>query len=145
MTKAELLKLARKHYGAKVTLFDNPKAATADERNDASDRIREIVAREAELRALPKTDTASALIAAARFAIDVDGDEPSWTQLREALEAAENAQAVADELKALYAERKQLSPLTLSYRYRLGKDCGIFNHIEAQADTLEQLARMIPQ
>jgi hypothetical protein len=145
-TKSQILSAARKKWGKNVQLRENPKAPTP--------AAKEAVRKEQEgLRARRKAAEEERkslgvvhgpLLAAARFALDVGGDEPSWTQLREAVEKAERSKQLTDELADLDKQMKTNSGRLYASRYELSQDESLgglwIRHVLARKDTLEELA-----
>lgn len=144
VTKKEILALAAKrHPRSKLTLREDRHAPTPEERQSRSSRKQEIRARIDEIKA------------------KLDGRTP-FDVLRPILEAVEpmekrgerdvatcekivGASAIAREYVALCEEswrlmREEKTIDTYSYRWTLGELKGIGFYVEAQADTLEELA-----
>src|SRR5262249_46887555 len=147
MTKTQILVAARKRWGKNVQLREyanRPDEAAKEQirlklaglRADR-DRLKE------EIKAAG--DVHMALVAAARFAVDVDGDEPSWTQLREAVARAERVAEVREELREVEKAVSNASGSLLCHRFELTQDRAIagipMRHHLADADTLEELAQ----
>lgn len=112
-------------------------AATPAERAVASERRRQIKARIAEIIAEQESlgYTTTALLKAARFVVDVHGDEPSISQLAEATAAAERHQELIDEKADLFLERERLQSIGVRKKWDI--IAGIT--IRAEADTLDEL------
>jgi hypothetical protein len=141
VTKAHVLALARKRHGLKAQLREDKNAPTAESR---AELLRLAVGRhdrknslQADLKAAG-TGPYMALLKAARFALDVDGDEPSWSQLRAATEAMEDFAAKYEELRHL----QELISKSNTHRYRWSviEVGSLFVSVHEQADTLEELA-----
>jgi nitrogen-specific signal transduction histidine kinase len=145
LTASKVLALARKKHGKAVELRENknaPDAATRDANRAKVAGLREAIARlKEEIRWAG--DVLNGLREAARFALDVDGDEPSWTQLRQAAEAAERVQALREEMREAEAEKQRLTVTSHHYRWRLRKytdsPLGPIGCVVAMTDTLEEL------
>lgn len=143
-TKAAVLKLARKEW-PECYIAENPKAAMSEEKVLARAKREELKAEKATLeqeqQALGRTDLK--LREAARFAVDVDGDEPSWTQLKAALEADERRQTIGVRLLDIRREMSALEGLSFVHRWEICKRDGICIKTMHHADTLEELAAKI--
>lgn len=146
-TKSEVLVLARKRYGPQAQVSENTRAMKPAERAKAEQRLTEIRARLAEIKDdVGRSVNIKGLMAAARFVVDVDGDDPSLPQLRTLLEEAERIVAAQAEHKALRDEWNGLGlhrqrwevwhPYTLP---GLGRGRGI----DTQANTLDELAEKL--
>jgi hypothetical protein len=147
--KSQILTAARKKWGKNVMLRENPKALTP--------AAKEAVQKEQEgLRARRKAAheerqllgvVHGPLLEAARFVLDVDGDEPSWTQLREAVEKAERSKQLTEEIADLDKQTKHNGGHFFSHRYSLTHDVQVaglwMRHHDADADTLEELAEKV--
>lgn len=147
VTKASVLRAARAKYGPKVNLRYNPNAPDAVRKVELREQVRVRMERkkslEEERKALfAQGDPRVSLRNAARFAIDVDGDEPSWTQLREALEREERYAAISSEIRELQEEGRK--GCGWSYRWDVVLVVNIAGlamaEVRASADTLEELA-----
>ena len=143
LDRAIVLKAAIARWGKHVVIREARKAPSAAERATALARYKEIadLIREVEEAMKSLGNTQSRLVSAARFALDVDGDEPSWAQLREAVEAAEHLDRLVDERKDLRREAEHLDGYTK--RWTVLDNIGIANMVKADADTLEELAAAI--
>jgi hypothetical protein len=139
------MKLARECWGNGVRLEETPGAATPEEREVCREQLEKLAADKQRLCKEGNTlgDTAKALCEAARFAVDVDGDEPSWTQLREALERQEQAQEIREDLKDIEKAKEKVASRRHSYCFRLVTGDSWLVQILAQADSLEGLAEKI--
>lgn len=76
--------------------------------------------------------------------MDVDGDEPSWTQLREQLERAEEQIRLADQLDELGRFIRANEGRLHSRRYSVAEILSVaafgMETVVASADTLEEIA-----
>lgn len=146
-TKAQVLAAARKRWGKAAYVNENRRAPTATERevNGATkarlrDRVKEI---DAETKSLGMV--LPPLLAAARFAVDVDGGPPSLDQLRVATERAERQQSLLDERRTCRAEHDSLNGH--SKRWSAGAITSIAGfamaHVRAEADTIDELLAAI--
>jgi hypothetical protein len=149
-TKAAVLALARKKYGPKAELRENKRALSAEEKARVREQLAAARAEHARLDEEVKAtwaagDPDGALREAARFAVDVDGDEPSWSQLAAALARAERFAAAKAERADVYKERSRLSGLLLGCRWEVVKiasmaGLGGICVVKESADTLEEMA-----
>lgn len=128
-----------------VYLRKNPNAPSATERErikaDRDAAVQSLNEAHAELKSLAWM--ASELIAAARFAIDVDGDDPSWTQFIEATKRAERHAELSERIGALRKERDRLQSQIHGKRYTALRNESFFAVVVAEADTKEQLAEIL--
>ena len=147
-TKASVLAAARKRWGKAVQLEECKGALSPEQRAQVRARQKEIRDRLESIKA-----QRDALYPAwkdwakvARFFFDVNGDEPSSSQLRAAVAAKEQEDDLAEEKKSLEAERSHNVTAGYRQRYRLLKIHGSpFPHasVEAEADTLDELAAKV--
>jgi hypothetical protein len=146
-TKSQILSAARKKWGKNVQLRENRAAPCPADKEALRASQKELLDRkkavEEEKKALG--DVQLPLLEAARFALDVDGDEPSWTQLREAVEKAERYRQLMGEQAELRQQLDKNSGLILRDRYGLTQDDEVIpgfplRHVLARKDTLEELA-----
>ena len=144
MTARQVQKQARARWGERATLRENKRALGLREREAAHARLRAIHERirdiDAELKAMPPNWLAS-FVSAARFVADVDGQEPSLTGLRTWLVVAERHAELLEERRDLRTEQNGLGGH--SKRWSVGVEDGMFRHVRAEADTLDELAAMI--
>jgi hypothetical protein len=147
-TKVSVLAMARKKWGARAYLEERPNAPTAEQREANGIRRQELTA---ELKAMDEKiksfgNTRKTLLDAAEFAVDVDGDEPSWTQLVNAVRHAKDFDNAVDKRKELFDEQRKI-PHGYTHRfgiYTVDNIGGIaMAHEHARADTLEELAQAI--
>lgn len=141
-TKASVQKLARTRWKQSL-VRENPGASTREEREADIARAREIRQRIAQIDEAIKdaAGRVGALVKAARFAIDVDGDEPSWSDLAKALAAVESDRALAAERREIDTERRALN--VSSYRWSLTKSNEWCTSVILWTDTLEELESKI--
>lgn len=148
ITIAAVRKMARLRYGKTADVRHNQNALTKEQKAVVIAKHKELRAEKeackAELHALG--ETAKPLREAARFAVDVDAQEPSLSQLRAALERAERAADLRERMKDIEEEFRGSS--TYSYRYevvtiRYVGGIAAFTSVDASADTLEELAAKI--
>ncbi len=138
--------LAKKKHGPNAHIEQNVKAPAAAEKAALSERWFTLKKRKEVLTETIRAagDVNKATREAARFAVDVDGDEPSWTQLRLAVERAEQVAAALEERCEIDKEMELNSRRRLWNRYkvvRVDNFGGLaIGCIEASADTLEELA-----
>jgi hypothetical protein len=138
---------ARKRWGKRAVVEERRNAPTASERQAAMDQRKQMQARinaiAAELELAKPWDRP--LLKAARFAVDVDGGEPSMSQLRQLVEAAEKTVALVDERNELRTRKERLD--CFSYRWTAGRVEGgrgfDYMVVECQADTLTELLAKI--
>ena len=145
VSKKQVEAAARKRYGNQIRLVENPRAVTAERRAEAVARFREVCD---ALRLLDESEDAIRaewrnLIRAARFALDVEGDEPSWGQLADAVAASEALDAKLDERKKLRQEKDRLQVLLIYHRWEAREDLGGGTRTCAAADTLPELLAKI--
>lgn len=150
IAKAAVLKLAQKKRGKTAQLRHNPKAPDAAQKEVLREQAKQRNSRKKQLEEERKAlgDTRTPLRQAVRFAVDVGGDEPSWTQLREALEREERYAALTEEIRELeQAGRK--APHGFSYRWEVIVIVNIAGMAMCEchegADTLEELAAKLSQ
>ena len=151
MTKKQLLALARKRW-PKAQLCENPRALDGAAKETLRQQCAAWRERKAALDEEIKAagDTRKKLIEAARFAVDVNGDEPSWSQLREAVVLAERIDAAREERADI---AKQLDRSIGKLHSRRWDVCWVDElvrgfplcHVECSADTLEELAQKIQE
>lgn len=149
ITKATVLKLARAKYRESVELNHYPKALSAEAKQELRERAKQLRERKQALEEQRKSmwlagNPDQALLKAARFALDVDGDEPSWTQLRQEVVRSEHLAAIADEINEIESELKTIQTSLLSWRWSVSYVETVsgmqFRCIREQADSLEELA-----
>ena len=143
MTHRELERMARERYGPQALVIidrTRPDKARREEirarRKAARERRAQI---EGEIKDLG--DVLGRLAVAGRFALDVDGDEPSWTKLRQAVEAAERLDELRRENAGLRDALNDYEDIRC--RYEVLVQFGVGREIKCQADTAEELAEMI--
>ena len=83
------------------------------------------------------------LLAAARFCADVNGDEPSMSQLRAAVEDAEAQRAAADEYYDLRKLRGKLASEANYYRWQAIDPVGFCAVVVAEGDTRSEVEEKI--
>lgn len=134
-------------WGPKYYVREDRDAPSAAERDQLLATIRELrAAEETATKAIGELNwKADELVEAARFALDVDGDEPSWSQLIAAVERAEQHRLLSQQYRDAVDSRKRLSPQTTRTRYTLLRKVRFYDVRVASADTLEQLAAIEPQ
>src|SRR3990167_3959338 len=104
-------KLANPKIAGKLYAESRLDRLTTSEKSAARPRIAEIDAELKSRRAARRIDSkahAERVLAAARFALDVDGDEPSWSQLAEVVSDSEKYQADLEYDHDLVVERRRL-------------------------------------
>jgi len=148
MNLKQLEKLAKQRYGAKAVVTHNPKAPDAEgharireaskERRERIKALKEMIAADVRTHG----SEVKVLAVAARFAVDVDGDEPSWTQLREAVERYEQLAALREEFRALEEEGRK-NHGEFDYRYKVKTNETWCWSVKHQAHTAEELAAMM--
>jgi hypothetical protein len=147
LTARSVRALARRHW-PRCEVRHNAGAPDKAEREASVQRRRELKARADALRAEQARGclglARAELTAAARFALDVDGDEPSWSQLRAAVEKSERQTAVNEELRDIEAECQKLNSRSWRQRWEVVGIEGVngiasFSVVHASADTLEEL------
>src|SRR5262245_60133458 len=143
-TAASVRKLAAARWG-KVELEHRPRALTDAQKAESMVRREELRAESGRVKAERKSlgNTWRPLREAARFAVDVDAQEPSLSQLRVALERDERQAELADRQTELENELRQLSGDCLGYRYTIWEVMSWCRSFRAGADTLDELAATI--
>lgn len=142
-TKGSALALAKRKYGKKAIIQERRNAPTREEREAAQARSKEIGERLKVIAAdqLSLKGWQDRLTKAARFVVDVDGDDPSVEQLRPCVIDAERYAALTEEYLDLKKEREQLP--SHGYRWTAGNITGAggikFLSVKDQADTLAEL------
>lgn len=140
-TQSTVLAAARRRYGTATRIRYHDTALSPQEKREARDRIKTITERIAAIADEQKSlgDTPKALCEAARFVVDVNGDETALPTLRKAVEAAEHYQDMIDEKAELFKERAQLRGRVIFDRWEIVTSRGIVNCIECGAYTLDDL------
>jgi len=117
-TKAQVLKAARAKYGKGVHAELRPDAVTGERREEIKSRVAELKEQIDGLRAARrkllatrrgKTHVYGELLRAARFVIDVDGDETALEQMRPLVVEAETLEQLQDDEQYLERERRKLA------------------------------------
>ena len=146
MNRRDVEKLATKRYGGRTRLLGNKSAPTFDERVEAQLLHRELNQQVNELLAQIEAigETEAPLRKAARFAVDVDGDEPSWSELAAAVAASEKKLALREQHSAAKKAMNIAGMRCHGYRWRVLQadflgGIGI-QTVLAQGDTLEEVA-----
>lgn len=140
MTKTEVQALARKRWGPKAYVEESRRSPTKAVREAAQAKRRGMIARRTEIAEELKglEGWKSPLLKAARFVVDVNGGPPSMDELRAALERAERHHDLTTESAALHRDMQQLP--WLGHHWRVCENNGMFCHIVAEGDTLDELA-----
>lgn len=152
MTKSQILRAANKRYPKKaLRLEENTKAPTAAQRASNADLRQkykaELDAIDASLKSFSaSTQSGRDLLAAARFVVDVDGDDPSIPGLATAVIQLEEYFRLTDRRCELKNLLRQI-PHGYTKRYTLG-DIESFSGLGAMfvlhtADTLAELLQQI--
>ena len=146
-TKSAALAAAKRKWGKRAYVEERRNAPTADERAANHARVREIIEQEKANEQAIKLLGAwpGKLAEAARFVVDVNGDEPSIPQLREAIEKVEELNVRIGDRRAMREEREHLPTHSKRWKAGIVNDvAGIgFSHVRADADTLEELIEKI--
>ena len=144
MTKSECLRLIRQKHPQAI-LEEHRDAPTKEQRQAMRDKLQANRERKKDIDCLIKELhwNSEAFIQAARFVVDVHGDEPSLTQLAEQLERAERYAELKEEKQQL--ERFGMKESGVLYIFRCRTYVvhnGPFPHrnIIAEADTWQELA-----
>ena len=151
MTKTQILAAARRWWGKNVQLREHTNRPDAAAKEQIRQKLAGLRADRDRLKEEIKAagEDHKALVAAARFAVDVDGDEPSWTQLREAVAKAERVAEAREELRAAEKAISNASSVLLCHRFELTQDQAVagfpMRHHLADADTLEELAAKVTE
>lgn len=150
ITKTHVLALARKRHGKDAQLRENARALSPEAKQELRTRHAALRSEKKETEAVVEDCKAAAslLLDAARFALDVDGDEPSWTQLRNAVEAAELLRDAKARVSEITAELRRTEGLLCGYRWEIVKvrtmgALGACCIVSEQADTLEEMAQKL--
>lgn len=142
MNRKQIEARIREIWGRRARLDHHPTAPVGAERVLRMDRRKEIAERlrriEIEIESLYAVDTWAVLARKARFALDVDGDEPSWSELRAATEHAERLLLLIEERRDLKDERDDLA-LT-AHRWELLTTQGLGWSYAARGDELSDIA-----
>lgn len=143
-TAKSLLAAAKRKHGDKVTLRESKNAPTPAQREalkaERSEMLKQRKEAEAFLSTVGLRQASDAMVAAAQFVVDVNGDAPSIQQLAEALEQLRKVTDALDAKKEAILKCDSLSVKIFHYRFRLSAASGIFNHVLAEGDTLDELA-----
>jgi hypothetical protein len=151
MTKSKALALAKKRW-KNAYVDENPRARDRAAKADAKKTYDELRQQIKELGG-ERDDTGSApssrdlnkatrlAIQAAEFAADVDGDEPSLSQLKIAISEYRKETARTESIKELRDRQKQFAN-TFSYRCTIGYASNVggmsLGHVQGSGDTWEE-------
>lgn len=150
-TKSEALRLARRLWGRNVWARVNPHAPGPEERAAIRERSAVRKARRDEIKAAliatpqPARD-GSGILEAAKFVADVNGDEPSIPQLREAVAQRVAYLALkAEDADLVEAGKESSGTLFRKYSICLTKGVGgfAFNDTKAEGDTWQEVVDRI--
>jgi hypothetical protein len=151
MTKQRLLTLARKLYGKHAFVEERPKALDAAGREALTARRKELVLKRDTLKsALGNPALATKrLLEAATFVCDVDGDDPSIPQLREAVAVMQATIAAQQEYAEVMAELRDTAGRGYSRRWAVLKVLGDTpfpcSTSVAEGDTIEECAAKLQE
>ena len=149
-TKQQIIAALKRKYGTdyysvgiQVNRHAKPKAereAAAQHMKELQGRQKEIAAEQMDGRAIYKR-----LLAAARFVVDVNGDDPSIPQLREIVELCERQDALSAEWLEIRQKYERLRGIARCQKYDAYTlpAAGLFRHIVASGDTLDELLEEI--
>ena len=152
-TKGEVVKAARKKW-PEAQLRENKAAASPEQKEEARQRrfeVREQLERDRDAmgRIVQQHGHPDVrLREAARSCVATDGEEPGWSGLVEALEAAERYHHLAQEQRDLEAEVRRLDGVLASSRFQVGTVRNIPGlppvfSVHASGDTLDELLEAI--
>lgn len=139
-TLKQLQAAARKRWGKEGFAEYRPDGPTPDERAESQDEAAVRKARMDEIKS--DADNRShwkALLAAAQFVRDVNGDPPSIERLGNAVAMSERFEAARIEYKDLYQEQQSTTHKRYGYRWRAGEVSSMFVHVRFQADSAAEL------
>lgn len=141
-TKRQVFTLGKKLFGRRFRLEENRVYdKSMSEFKEGLERRRELEERRKQCSA-EKATLSKGLIrelaTAARFVVDVNGDEPSIGQLAPITERAERFLELAEEIDDLFKQKKKYRE-RFRYRYQAGTADGMFFTIIAEANTLDDL------
>lgn len=143
-TAKSLLAAAKRKHGNDVMMRESKSAPTAAEREMLKAERSEWLTLRKEAEAFLSTvglrQASDAMVAAAQFVVDVNGDNPSIPQLAVALEQLRKVTDALDTKREAIQACDRLSGKIFHYRFRLSKTSGMFNHVLAEGDTLDELA-----
>lgn len=111
-SKSAALAAARKRWGTREQIWirESKFRSSPEERATNSAKRTQLNARLREIEeALKGPDVVVPLVKAARFVVDVEGQEPSMSQLRTAVEAAERVESLKAERIEVRADRDRIS------------------------------------
>ena len=143
------LALARKKWGKTAFVRENKRSLTATQRAELWAQIRAMRVRMKEIEAEQKAlgHNWQTLLTASEFFLEVNGDEPSGTQFREAVAKARKWTDLGDELSSLRKEDDRLIGGMHRYRWEAGHIQTVASmqwaSIGAHADSLSELIEKI--
>ncbi len=147
-TMQQCMAEARIKWGKSAHIEDRKRQTSPTTRAEAAQRREQLKQEIAGIYEVIKRlgNTTAALVKAGRFAVDVDGDEPSWSEFKHALERAEERARCDTRLAEATKEQREAASGIGAYRYAAGRvdhvGLSIFC-IEVHADTLVELLNKI--
>lgn len=148
MTKNQALVTAQKMWGKKAYIEENSRALSPEGREEARKQLEEnkktIASIEERLKALGPIEVAQKkLMEAAEFVCDVDGDDPSIPQLKEAVAVMNQIRNAKAMLMKAKKEGNELLAKSFTKRFKVGYvDNAIpgfpVAHIHGEGDTWEE-------
>lgn len=140
--KSQTLALARKVYGKQAEVEYSPWALDAAEKAALSAERKLWLAQRATLKekAQGLAKSRQGLLAAARFVVDVGGDDPSIPQLRQAVEAVERLILIEERLLDLSDMLRKSEGKVLSRRCSVKLNKGWCYEVVESGDSWEEVA-----
>ena len=140
-TKKQCIEAAKRKANGLIEAELNVRAPAMKERKQIVQQLSALRARCAEIEATVKSrvERVVKLGQAARFCVDVQGGEPSMTELSEAVAAWENDVALIAELDEARVERKRLGSRMLWPRCTVWSIGNVFRTQIAGGDTWDEV------
>jgi hypothetical protein len=147
ITKASVLKLAKKLYGTAVTIRKNKSAPTQMKREEMRCRLAQLRSRLVEIgkELQDAMDVFRGLTKTARFVCDVNGDHPSIEQLGVETKKADRMFDLLDEETELRDSRITIESVSQVARYEIVQPAYLGWSVHARADSLPVLHKQLKQ
>jgi hypothetical protein len=147
ITKASVLKLAKKLYGTAVTIRENKSAPTQIKREEMRCRLTQSKSRLQEIgkELQDAMDVFRRLTKTAHFVCDVNGDYPSIDQLGVETGKADRMFDLLDEETQLRDERIRIESVSHLTRYEIVQPAYLGWSVHARADSLPELHKQLKQ
>lgn len=149
-TQKTALAAARRRWGKRALVREDRRALSPALRQQRRDHVAAINLRIKEIGTELQShgDTERRLLEAAEFFLSVNGDEPSGSQLRSAVELSRKMIDLVDERRAITEERDRIRWGCHSFRWQAGYvmdliELGSGVAIHESADTLDELIAKI--